>query len=180
MVPEYIVVLRQTADVLNEPVVYAGCADSEVTYKVLPGRNETDEGETRRRDSTIDERSEVRSAANRRKQRVREKEGRGIERLRRSATHFRRSSTDRKPPKDSATSAWKMFRAYGTAPAETPSGADLYSWTTPIFNKGALRSHHLTFSFRLIYSSSILLVAQFRSHVTRRNFARSFLDLDVT
>ncbi|KYM79548.1 hypothetical protein ALC53_09987 [Atta colombica] len=27
-----------------------------------------------------------------------------------------------------------MFRAYGTAPAETP-GADLYSWTTPIFNK---------------------------------------------
>ncbi|CAL1673824.1 unnamed protein product [Lasius platythorax] len=29
-----------------------------------------------------------------------------------------------------------MFRAYGTAPAETPSGADLYSWTTPIFNKG--------------------------------------------
>lgn len=43
-----------------------------------------------------------------------------------------------------------MFRAYGTAPAETPSGADIYPWTT-FFNKGA--SHYSLFppSFFLIF-----------------------------
>jgi len=38
-----------------------------------------------------------------------------------------------------------MFRAYGTAPAETPS-ADLYSWTTPIFNKGAVLDFNCSYS----------------------------------
>lgn len=43
---EYIVVSRQTTDILNEPVVYASCADSEVNTKCE--KNEIDEEETRR------------------------------------------------------------------------------------------------------------------------------------
>lgn len=30
-----------------------------------------------------------------------------------------------------------MFRAYGAAPAETPSTADIYPWTAAFLNKGA-------------------------------------------
>jgi len=58
-----------------------------------------------------------------------------------------------------------MFRAYGTAPAETP-GADLYSWTTPIFNKGAV------LDFSCSYSASR---PPFAAVIARRlQFSRNF------
>ncbi|XP_076249189.1 uncharacterized protein LOC143188678 [Calliopsis andreniformis] len=38
-------------------------------------------------------------------------------------------------PEDQTTGG-KMFRAYGAAPAETPSTADIYPWTATFLNKG--------------------------------------------
>lgn len=56
-----------------------------------------------------------------------------------------------------------MFRAYGTAPAETPSGADLYSWTTPIFNKGV----PIDRSFNLYSRFDILAIRLFLRALSR-------------
>lgn len=87
-----------------------------------------------------------------------------------------------------------MFRAFGTEPAEAPTGADLYTWTTPVFDKNAdigiyirnayirtrLHAHIFQQSLRGLHSYSIracaevgAVTAAFRavSALYSRNFA---------
>lgn len=65
-----------------------------------------------------------------------------------------------------------MFRAYGTAPPETPSAGDLYPWsTTQYFNKGSIAICHF---YKLTSMVSSLLHVWFLFSLHLYSFLLSF------